>query len=98
MSCFEFRLRTENKSKAETLYRSGMVAEGNKLLAAASGGEPSMVLGFIEICRQKSIDYVVVPYEADAELAFLLKQGNADFIISEDSDLLAMDVKRYCSS
>lgn len=32
---------------------------------------------------------MVAPYEADAELAFLLKQGHADFVISEDSDLLA---------
>ncbi|XP_022808760.1 exonuclease 1-like [Stylophora pistillata] len=71
-----------------------MVAEGNKLLAAASGVEHSMVLGFIEICRKKSIDYVVAPYEADAELAFLLTQGHADFVISEDSDLLAYGCKK----
>ncbi|XP_068726470.1 exonuclease 1-like [Montipora capricornis] len=71
-----------------------MVAEGNKLRAVASGVEHSMVLGFIEICRQKSIDYVVAPYEADAELAFLLKQGHADFVISEDSDLLAYGCKK----
>lgn len=32
---------------------------------------------------------MIAPYKADAELAFLLKQGHADFVISEDSDLLA---------
>ncbi|PFX13681.1 Exonuclease 1 [Stylophora pistillata] len=88
------RLWAGNKDKAEILYRIGMVAEGNKLLAAASGVEHSMVLGFIEICRKKSIDYVVAPYEADAELAFLLTQGHADFVISEDSDLLAYGCKK----
>ena len=31
------------------MYRSGMVAEGNKPLAAASGVEHSMVLDFIEV-------------------------------------------------
>lgn len=54
-----------------------------------------MVLGFIEICRKKSIDYVVALYEADAELAFLLTQGHADFVISEDSDLLAYGCKKH---
>ena len=34
------------------------------------------------------------PYEADAELAFLLKQAHADFVISEDSDLLAYGCKK----
>lgn len=37
---------------------------------------------------------MVAPYEADAELAFLLKQGHADFVISEDSDLLAYGCKK----
>ncbi|XP_068742061.1 uncharacterized protein [Montipora capricornis] len=71
-----------------------MVVKGSKLLAAASGVEHSMVVGFIEICRQKSIDYVVAPYEADAELSFLLKQGHVDFVIFEDSDLLACGCKK----
>ena len=39
-------------------------------------------------------DYVVAPYEADAELAFLLTQGHADLVISEDSDLLAYGCKK----
>jgi exonuclease-1 len=31
----------------------------------------------------------MAPYEADAQIAFLLKKGYADFALSEDSDLLA---------
>ena len=37
---------------------------------------------------------MVAPYEADADLAFLLKRGHADFVISEDSDLLAYGCKK----
>ena len=32
---------------------------------------------------------IVAPYEADAQLAYLVKEGIADFAISEDSDLIA---------
>lgn len=34
------------------------------------------------------MQYVVAPYEADAQLAFLMKQGLADGVITEDSDCL----------
>ncbi len=40
-------------------------------------------------CKSRSISFVVAPYEADAQVAKLAQCGVADFIISEDSDLLA---------
>lgn len=39
------------------------------------------------MCRKKSVDYIVAPYEADAQLAYLDKTGMAQIIITEDSDL-----------
>jgi len=38
--------------------------------------------------RAENIDYVVAPYEADAQLCFLEREGYVDGIITEDSDLL----------
>lgn len=38
--------------------------------------------------RSESVPYVVAPYEADAQLAYLEKVGIADGILTEDSDLL----------
>lgn len=43
----------------------------------------------LEVLRKKSIDYVVAPFEADAELAFLCKNNHIDAVVAEDSDLLA---------
>lgn len=40
------------------------------------------------------IEYVVAPYEADAQLAFLWNSGRADVVFTEDSDLLAFGVKK----
>ena len=39
-------------------------------------------------CRKKGVDCIVAPYEADAQLAYLMKAGITQAIISEDSDLL----------
>lgn len=35
-----------------------------------------------------NIEYYVAPYEADAQLAYLWKQGLIHSVITEDSDLL----------
>lgn len=36
---------------------------------------------------------MVSAYEADAQISYLLKNGTADFAVSEDSDLLAYGCK-----
>ena len=40
------------------------------------------------------VEYLVAPYEADAQLAYMWKSGRADVVITEDSDLLAFGVKK----
>ena len=42
----------------------------------------------VDAMRELGFDYVVAPYEADAQIAYLVQHGFADFAISEDSDLL----------
>ena len=37
---------------------------------------------------------IVAPYESDAQMAFLVKRGYADFVLTEDSDLLAYGCKQ----
>lgn len=34
------------------------------------------------------VEFIVAPYEADAQMAYLAKRGLVDFVITEDSDLL----------
>lgn len=40
------------------------------------------------------MNYIVSPYEADAQMAFLVSKGYADFVLTEDSDLLAYGCKK----
>lgn len=47
-----------------------------------------MARKLIIACREKNIDYIVAPYEADAQIAYLMKKNIGHFVITEDSDLL----------
>lgn len=42
----------------------------------------------MQALRAENVDYVVAPYEADAQLCYLEREGYVDGIITEDSDLL----------
>ena len=42
----------------------------------------------IRMMKEQNFDFIVVPYEADAQLALECQKGRAQLIISEDSDLL----------
>ena len=50
---------------------------------------PWMATRFIEELRRRKIPCVVAPYEADPQIAFLVREGHCDCALSEDSDLLA---------
>lgn len=54
----------------------------------------NMIYKVIKILKILNIDYIVAPYEADAELAYLFKIGYIDYVLTEDSDLCAYGVTR----
>lgn len=54
---------------------------------------PEMAYRFILALRKEDIAYVVAPYEADAQLAYLEKKGTIQAIVTEDSDLLVFGCK-----
>ena len=49
---------------------------------------------FMDILIELGIEFLVGPYEADAQMAFMVKEGIADFAISDDSDLIAYGCPR----
>lgn len=48
----------------------------------------------IQALRAESVPYIVAPYEADAQMAYLERIGLIDGIITEDSDLLVFGCKK----
>jgi exonuclease-1 len=51
---------------------------------------------FQELCTELGIEHITAPYEADAQMAYMVKEGLADFAITEDSDLIAFGCTRTC--
>ena len=49
----------------------------------------------ISILREKrpEVGVIVAPYEADAQLAFLVREGHVDVIVGEDSDTIPFGCK-----
>lgn len=54
---------------------------------------PKHAKALILALRKLDIEYIVAPYEADAQLAYLSLTDQVDFVITEDSDLLPFGAK-----
>ncbi|XP_045161100.2 exonuclease 1-like [Mercenaria mercenaria] len=80
--------RELNKKKAAQFLREGKRAEARECLQRCIDITPEMALELMNTCRERGVDCIVAPYEADAQLAYLNKIGVAQVIITEDSDLL----------
>ena len=74
---------------AEDFDEKGDIEQARKHYARSLVLRARMVDLFMDILKEIEIEFVVAPYEADAQMAYMVKEGIADFAISEDSDLIA---------
>lgn len=84
------RKREEAMQLALQLRQQGDHAAARNQYVRAVDINPEMaarVINTLKQCRQ-SVKYVVAPYEADAQLAYLCKERIVSAVISEDSDTL----------
>ena len=80
--------RLEARSKAEELLLEGNLFGANKKFVEAIEISSDIVKQLIQHLENLKVEFIVAPYEADAQLAYLFKQGKIDLVITEDSDLL----------
>lgn len=80
--------RSQAKSRARELMIAGKTEEARKEFAKAVEINHQHALALMEACRKEKVDCITSMYEADAQLAYLNKIGLADYVISEDSDLI----------
>jgi len=90
---------TAMKEALELLERKRMGEPIDERLLAAKCGSAIRVTGamisrLMEALRQLSIQFIVAPFEADAQLAYMCRRGWVHAVISEDSDLLAYGCPR----
>lgn len=57
---------------------------------------PDEVVLSYQALKAENVDYIVAPYEADAQMAFMEREGLVDGIITEDSDMLVFGCRNVC--
>ncbi|WAR18359.1 EXO1-like protein [Mya arenaria] len=76
--------REINRKKAAQFLREGKRAEARECLQRCIDISPEMALQLMNTCRNNSVDCIVAPYEADAQLAYLNKIGVAQVLFKMD--------------
>ena len=82
-------MKLKNRLQAEKADEEGDIEGARRGYSRSLVLRQRMVDLFMDILKEIEIEFVVAPYEADAQMAYMVKQGIADFAISEDSDLIA---------
>jgi len=86
--------REEGKKAGLELLKAGKTSQAHQQLQKAIDVTPEMARHLIEALKKANVPYVVAPYEADAQLVYLERQGIISGIVSDDSDLLVFGAKR----
>eukprot|EP00124_Ichthyophonus_hoferi_P000327 Ihof_evm23s11 gene=Ihof_evmTU23s11 len=88
------RSRETNRAMGAQLLREGKKKQANEYFQKCINITPEIAYSLIELCQQMGVDYLVAPYEADAQMAYLWHTGAVQGIITEDSDLIAFGCDR----
>ncbi|EAR83942.2 XPG I-region protein (macronuclear) [Tetrahymena thermophila SB210] len=80
--------KEKNLQKANELMEQGNKNEAIKYYQRCLRVNKEMIYDTIDMLRANNIEYLISPYEADSQVAYLVKSQQADFAITEDSDLI----------
>ncbi|XP_022737269.1 exonuclease 1 [Durio zibethinus] len=88
-----YRRKKDNRESAMAKLKEGDVKGASELFQRAVSITPAMAHQLIQILRSENVEFLVAPYEADAQLAYLAtleaEKGGVVAVITEDSDLIA---------
>ncbi|KAG9126603.1 Rad2 nuclease [Ceratobasidium sp. 392] len=86
--------RAKSLALAQALEAQGRHGEAYEHYRKCVDITPQMAYQVIKALRAEGVSYVVAPYEADAQLAYLEREGIVDGIVTEDSDLVVFGCKK----
>ena len=85
--------REDSKKLGFELLNAGKASQANLEFQKAVDVTPEMARQLIDELKKTGVQYVVAPYEADAQMVYLERKGVIQGILSEDSDLLVFGAK-----
>ncbi|BDA46978.1 probable exonuclease 1 at N-terminal half [Coccomyxa sp. Obi] len=88
------RNRKENLEKARAHWQAGNTTAAYDSYQKAVDISPATAKQFIEALKAANVEFIVAPYEADAQMAYLALNGLVHAVITEDSDMLAYGCPR----
>jgi exonuclease-1 len=86
--------RADSLAKAREHLRSGNGQAAQECFSRAVDVSPAMAARVISALCSAGVQFVVAPYEADAQCALLAASGLCSAVLTEDSDLLAHGCSR----
>lgn len=88
------RKRAECHEKAQQFLKEGNTDKAAQKMIEGFDVTPQIANKLLHALKNRNIECIVAPYEADAQLAYLSRTNYVDVIITEDSDLLAFGAKK----
>ena len=81
--------RAAAREQAAKYLAAGKVAEAEACYQSAVDVTPAMAKQVIEELKARRVPFLVAPYEADAQMAYLARRGDVAAVVTEDGDLVA---------
>lgn len=87
-------LRERYRAEVEFYIAQNNMARAKELMKRCISITPSILHSALRALRAHGVEYIISPYEADAQLCFLQKIGYIDCILTVDSDLVVYGATR----
>ncbi|KAI5384825.1 Rad2 nuclease, variant 2 [Lathyrus oleraceus] len=88
------RVRKDNFERAVEHDSNGNSTAAYECYQKAVDISPVIARELIQVLKQENVQYIVAPYEADAQMTFLAISKQVDAVITEDSDLIPFGCPR----
>ncbi|CZT01415.1 related to exodeoxyribonuclease 1 [Rhynchosporium graminicola] len=85
--------REQSRKAGMELLNAGKTSQAYLEFQKSVDVTPEMARQLIDELKRTGVQYIVAPYEADAQMVYLERKGIIDGILSEDSDLLVFGAK-----
>ncbi len=88
------RLRARHHARGMAHAQDGNRSAATDCFQAAIRITPEMTRNLQKKLHEADVEFIVAPYEADVQLAYLSINGHVDAVVTEDSDLVVYGAKR----